>query len=182
MDLSNTNPDDTSHNSPRKGDSLFITFNPPDDEQFTHIIDYKERVDKFIAHHKALLLHHLKGYESYDFYLEQSLNGRLHLHGLLKINDVKIVLHTLRLCAHSETLNGHKICIKECRRIDIQKVKDLNRTSIYIQKDHDLYQTKISDKSQITLEDLIQNPSLQTYEQCILTLPSLEKPRNTRNK
>jgi len=183
---SNTNPDDAqhvvipeddSHNSPANGDTLFVTINPANHEQFTHILDVDKRIDKYISHMKALLLHHLKGYEKYTFFLEQSLKGRLHLHGIIKIKDVKTLIHTLRLCAYTETLNGHKISLSEQRNIDVQKVlntkEDHAKVLKYCSKDSSIYKEVITDQSQITLDDLLQNPVLQTYENSIPIIAQL---------
>lgn len=95
-----------------KGKAMAFTFNPDDAGQFWHEKKRKptdlSRVDMCANHMIDLLWFHNTTFKAY-LQMEVSKHGRLHFHGLIRINDIrKFFVNTVRSLQHHGTY-----CIKE---------------------------------------------------------------------
>lgn len=143
---------DTSHNMPVRGDYLFITITVSDDSQYVHN-NYETRKDKFICNTKLMFKRYLRGYEEYKFALELTLNGRLHWHGYIKINNPEHVLNSIftmerlhHLTQIKPTYNNNGI------HFDVQKMYKFDET--YMLKDNETMKTIITNNTKCTINDL----------------------------
>ena len=83
------------HRAPIKGEWLEICISPPDPMQFHDEVHFDNRLLHFREFWKHRIKKHIDGYADYIVYIEQSLNGRLHLHGICKIAHTNKMLNSL---------------------------------------------------------------------------------------
>lgn len=159
MDLVRNTPSvshkvDETHAMPREGDYISITLNPADYEQYADSCN-ETRENKMKSRFKSMLVRWLKGFVSYQFCMEYSINGRLHFHGWIKIKDPKILLNSIYNISHLESFGSKKPSISKGHYIDVDRVDDFVTWNNYVCKDHKIMDSMITDTSKYTQDDLM---------------------------
>lgn len=124
-----------------QGDVVAVTVAPSDEEQyFTLLNEPEERLKEFVKHFCNLLKLACKGCEG-TFYFEANKVGRLHLHGWLKITDVKMFYMTtligLKDCHVGVDVLGGKYrldYVGNYRKVDFKTAVDLEKWKLYCTK------------------------------------------------
>lgn len=145
------------HKMPEKGGEISVTINLPDDEQSIDASTYAQR-KKLVSNRYQKLLKNLKGFQAYVFYLEICSRGRLHIHGVILIDNPEELYHSLILMRYLETSVGIKVSGRQQRHIDIDTA-DATWYE-YIQKDHKQMKTIFYDQKGIPST----NYYLKTFE------------------
>lgn len=120
-----------------------MTFSPSDDYQFWNS---DERINDFESYVRKNILNKLP-FSKYEFYLELSSLGRLHLHGQFKITSHKMLiefyLHTIRFLSQRANVYIHTI---EDEKIPAAKY---NSWEQYIKKQYNILGVKFTSEDRI---------------------------------
>lgn len=95
MDPLHGNSKEDTHKAPVKGQWIEFSISPPDPMQYHSEVHFANRLHWFKQFWSHRIKKHLNGYSDYIVYIEQSINGRLHLHGICKITDPNTVIDSL---------------------------------------------------------------------------------------
>lgn len=133
------------HSIPREDEWVEITIAPADHEQYWDAPVYTEtqlsfkddRTDLFVKHFSKFFFDLNTYSKDFIFFLEMSITGRLHYHGLVKIKKPLQTIHYINKFKYSFTKNR----INDERRIAIYRIQDdvkLKERFKYISKDRDV--------------------------------------------
>lgn len=170
-----------SHKMPRQCSGIAITISPADNEQNFLEKDATKRLRSFYNKWNKLIHETLTGHKEFEFHVEISINGRLHLHGYIEVDTPIDILSSIQMLNYRYTKSGN---VKPNDiNVQLNRIKDTNNKNIsdkgglgggtpkeiwlnYIRKDYPIMKSKISSnpstyKSIKIIEDTKQSPLLE---------------------